>query len=70
MRPETIELKCIGKDSIEKGRLSTLRGNKESAISGKQKDNVQREMLAASTMEVSVEKLHNRPLLSKTVDTK
>ena len=37
--------------------MSALKGNKEIAISGKQKDTVQREMLAASaTMRVSVEK--------------
>ena len=37
--------------------MSAWRGNKEIAVSGKQKDSVQREMLAASaTMKVSVEK--------------
>ena len=46
--------------------MSTLKGNKEIAISGKHKDSVQRKMLVASaTTKVSVEKEHNRPLLLK-----
>ena len=44
--------------------MSALTGNQENAISGKQKDSVQKVMLAASTTTtVSVERKRNRPLL-------
>ena len=44
--------------------MSVSKGNQENVISGKQKDSVQKEMLAASaTTTVSVERKHNRPLL-------
>ena len=44
--------------------MSALKRNKKNAINGKQKDIVQKEMLAVSaTMRIGVEKKHNRPLL-------
>ena len=44
--------------------MSAVKGNQENTISGKQKDSVQKEMLAASvSTTVSVERKHNRPLL-------
>ena len=47
-----------------KGNMSALKGNKENAINGKQKDSARREMRAVSaTMRMSVEKQHSRPLL-------
>ena len=55
--------------------MSALSGDKENAINGKQKDRVQREMLAVSaTMKISVEKQHSRsspaPLLQTQNDGK
>ena len=47
-----------------KGKKSALSGNRENAISGKQKNSVQKETLAVSdTTTVGVERRHNRPLL-------
>ena len=45
---------------LKKGRMSALKEDQENAISGKQKDSVQKEMLAASA---TTERKHNRPLL-------
>ena len=46
--------------------MSALKRNKQNAISGKQKDSVQKEMLAASAMmRRSVDKQHSRPLAPK-----
>ena len=48
------------------GKPVSVEGSKENATNGKQKDSVQKEMLAVSaTVRTSVEKGHNRPLLPR-----
>ena len=49
---------------LRKGKTSALKGQEENAVSGEQKDSVQKEMLAVSVMMTgSMERNHNRPLL-------
>ena len=49
---------------LRQGRTSALKTELENATSGKQKDSVQKEIIAVSaTKIVGVEKQHNRPFL-------
>ena len=54
----------VRNERLRKGKVSAVTGKQENAINGRQRDSVQKEMLAVSAMTtISMERIHSGPLL-------